>query len=99
MRLQARQTIAFMSWHESLRDERARRRVANRITRIRDGLLGDTRSLGGGLSEPKIDYGPGYRLYYTIRGHMLLLLLLGGDKSSQQRDIIRARDLMESTEI
>lgn len=61
-------------------------------------LLGDVRSLGGGLSELKVDYGPGYRLYFTIRGQRLLLLLCGGDKSSQQRDIERARAMLKAKE-
>lgn len=65
---------------------------------MRDGLLSDVRSLGGGLSELKVDYGPGYRLYFTIRGERLLLLLCGGDKSSQQRDIERARAMLKAKE-
>lgn len=61
-------------------------------------MFGDTKSLGAGLFELRIDYGPGYRLYYEVRGGIVLLLLAGGDKSSQQRDIARARELMKTTE-
>jgi putative addiction module killer protein len=89
------QSTEFQNWHEGLRDARAKTRIAGRIARLRDGLLGNVRSLGGGLSELKIDYGPGYRLYFTIRGRQLILLLCGGDKSSQQRDIERARAIMQ----
>lgn len=92
------QSTEFRAWHEGLKDERAQRRITARIGRVRDGLLGDVRSLGGGLSELKVDYGPGYRLYFTIRGQRLLLLLCGGDKSSQQRDIERARLMLKAKE-
>lgn len=92
------QSTEFRHWHEGLKDARAKTRIAGRIARLRDGLLGDVRSLGGGLSELKINYGPGYRLYFTIRGRQLILLLCGGDKSSQQRDIERARVIMGTKE-
>lgn len=64
------------------------------MRRLEHGLLGDTRSLGSALSELKIDYGPGYRLYYAMRGAELIWLLCGGDKHTQQRDIERARQLL-----
>ena len=57
------------------------------------GLMGDSRSVGGGVSEAKIDFGPGYRLYYTVRGQTLIILLIGGDKGSQDRDIKYAKDM------
>ena len=62
------------------------------------GNLGDTRSLGGGLMEMRIDYGPGYRVYFARRGAAMVLLICGGDKRSQQRDIAKARELMEELE-
>jgi putative addiction module killer protein len=99
MSLIVRQTKTFSDWHVGLRDERAQRRIAARINRVRDGLFGDTKSLGTGLFELRVDYGPGYRLYYEVRGGTVLLLLAGGNKSSQQRDIDRARELMKTTEI
>jgi len=98
MPLVVEQSTAFREWHEGLKDERAQRRIASRILRVREGLLGDVRSLGAGLSELKIDYGPGYRLYFTIRDGRLLLLLCGGDKSTQQRDIERARAMLKAKE-
>jgi putative addiction module killer protein len=98
MPLSVEQSTEFQAWHEGLKDERAQRRISSRILRVREGLLGDARSLGGGLSELKIDYGPGYRLYFAIQGGRLLLLLCGGDKSSQQRDIERARAILKTKE-
>ena len=98
MPLIVEQTTEFRAWHEGLNDERAQRRINSRIGRVREGLLGDVRSLGAGLSELKIDYGPGYRLYFTVRDGRLLLLLCGGDKSSQQRDIERAKAMIKAKE-
>lgn len=65
--------------------------IAQRITRLADGQLGDFRSVGGGVSELRIDYGPGYRLYFTRRDGEVIVLLCGGDKGSQARDIVRAK--------
>ena len=87
------QTDIFSRWLDGLRDKRAKARVAARIVRIEAGNLGDVRSLGGGVSECKIDYGPGYRLYFTIRRQRLIVLLAGGDKGSQRRDVAVAREL------
>jgi putative addiction module killer protein len=66
-----------------------------RIERITEGKMGDCKSVGGGVSEARIDYGPGYRVYFTRKGDRLVLLLCGGDKSSQSRDIERAKALLE----
>lgn len=88
------QTVVFRTWHEGLRDRQAARIIAARMRRLEQGLLGNTRSLGSALSELKIDYGPGYRLYFTMRGTELVWLLCGGDKSTQRRDIDNARDLL-----
>ncbi len=92
------QTDEFRDWLHRLRDERVKARVAARIRRMEGGNLGDTRSLGGGLTEMRIDYGPGYRVYFARRGASIVLLLCGGDKHSQQRDIAKARELMEELE-
>lgn len=92
------QTVVFRTWHEGLRDRQAAQIIAARMRRLEHGLLGNTRSLGSGLSELKIDYGPGYRLYFTMRGAELVWLLYGGDKSSQQRDIDRAREVLRLME-
>jgi putative addiction module killer protein len=82
-----RQTEGFAAWFAALRDERAVARVAARIRRLSLGNAGDVRPVGQGVSEMRIDYGPGYRLYYKQSGADVVLLLCGGDKSSQRRDI------------
>ena len=91
--MQVFQTPVFSRWLADLRDRRARLKVFQRLDRVGNGLLGDVRSVGGGVSEMRIDYGPGYRLYYTLSGDKLVVLLVGGDKSSQSRDIVAARRL------
>ena len=88
-----KQTAEFAKWFESLRDHRAQRKIAIRISRAESGNMGQVRSLGEGLSEMKIDHGPGYRLYFTMRDQEIVVLLAGGDKGSQQRDIAVARAL------
>ena len=90
--IEVRQTAVFRKWWDGLRDRRAQRRIADRIARIQGGLLGDTKQFSG-LIEFRIDYGPGYRLYAVRRGDVLIILLCGGDKSSQDRDIARAREM------
>jgi putative addiction module killer protein len=96
--LQVRQTIRFSTWLAGLRDERARARILKRLDRARDGNLGDIASLGGGVSELRIFYGPGYRLYFAQRGETLIVLLCGGDKSSQRSDIAEARAMAKEIE-
>lgn len=86
-------TPAFITWLTKLKDRRAVARIAIRIDRFASGNPGQTRDLGQGLSEMKIDYGPGYRVYYTRRGEVVYLLLCGGDKSTQAKDIVEARKL------
>lgn len=90
-----RQTDEFRDWLRRLRDERAKARIGARIRRMERGNPGDTRSVGGGLMEMRIDYGPGYRIYFARHGICIVLLLCSGDKGTQQRDIVRARELME----
>ena len=85
------QTPQYASWFDSLRDGQAKARVLVRIRRLSLGNLGDAKSLGGGIGELRIDYGPGYRVYFARRGGALVLLLTGGDKSRQKADILRAR--------
>ena len=77
----------FKDWLEGLRDVRARAKVRVRLDRARLGNLGDRKHVGNGVWEMRIDHGPGYRVYYGIEGDSLILLLLGGDKDTQQRDI------------
>ena len=83
-------TEEFDKWLKGLRDLQAKVRIFDRIRRLRDGNPGDVKSVGKGVSEMRISYGPGYRLYYTQRGESLIILLCGGDKSSQRKDIARA---------
>jgi putative addiction module killer protein len=91
--IEVRQTAAYAHWFASLRDEQAKARVLARVRRLSLGNLGDAKSVGGGVSELRIDYGPGYRIYFARRGAALILLLTGGDKSRQRADIARAREL------
>jgi putative addiction module killer protein len=87
------QTEEFEAWLEGLRDRKARMAIAKRILRVQSGLLGDVEPVGDGISEMRIHYGPGYRLYFTKRQSVLIILLCGGNKSSQVRDIARAKQL------
>lgn len=91
--IEVRQTETFAAWMDGLADRRAASRIAARIARLQIGLFGDVRPVGAGLSELRIDVGPGYRVYFAQRGRVLVLLLCGGDKSSQRRDIARAHNL------
>jgi len=88
-------TDEFIGWLSKLKDLRAKAKIAIRITRIEDGAFGEHRNLGKGLAELKIDYGPGYRVYYTIEGEKIVFLLVGGDKSTQDRDITKARQMIK----
>lgn len=85
--IEIRKTATFTKWFDGLRDIRARARVLARIERLAVGHAGDVKSIGEGVSEMQIDYGPGYRVYFRKRGRSLIILLAGGDKQSQQRDI------------
>ena len=87
------QTEAYLDWINTLKDRAGRSRIQVRVDRLIHGNPGTHRNLTDGVSELKIDFGPGYRVYYTQRGNRLLLLLAGGDKSTQQSDIKRAIDL------
>jgi putative addiction module killer protein len=92
------QTAEFSEWLDGLRDERAQLKIAQRIMRMQGGNPGDWKSLGGGLSEMRIDYGPGYRCYYTIRERVICLLICGSDKKDQDRAIRQARELLKNIE-
>jgi putative addiction module killer protein len=95
---QVQQTDVFSKWLAALRDPKGTARIVARIDSARLGNLGDSRSLGGGLHEMRIFAGPGYRLYFARRGQVVIVLLCGGDKSSQQRDIARAKQLLAEME-
>jgi putative addiction module killer protein len=86
-------TPEFSAWLKNLRDRRAASRIGIRIDRLRQGHAGDVKPVGEGVNEMRIDYGPGYRVYFLQRGQVAVLLLCGGDKSSQPRDIRKAKTL------
>jgi len=90
--VEVRETDVFSRWFKSLRDVKARARIQTRINRLTIGLLGDVKFFGG-IGELRIDYGPGYRIYFVQRGNELIILLSGGDKATQERDIKRAIDM------
>ena len=91
--MRIRMTAVYRDWINALKDRAARARIQVRIDRLAHGNPGQHRNLTDGISELKVDVGPGYRVYYTQRGEELIILLVGGDKSSQQRDISIAQEL------
>lgn len=91
--IDVRQTDEYAEWFRSLRDRRARARVNTRIRRLSLGNPGDVKPVGEGVSELRIDYGPGYRVYFVQRGGTLVILLAGGNKQTQNRDIRTALEL------
>ena len=91
--IELKQTETFRKWRERLRDERARALIASRLDRLAFGLAGDVAPVGEGVSELRIHHGPGYRIYFCTRNQALIILLCGGDKGSQARDIRAAKRL------
>jgi putative addiction module killer protein len=91
--IEVRETETFSQWLSGLRDARAKAEVARRTRRLAFGNPGDVKPVGEGVSELRIHYGPGYRVYYVQRGSLLIVLLCGGDKSSQAEDIASALKL------
>ena len=96
--VQIRRTNVYDKWIKELRDPNARSRINIRVRRLSLGNPGDVRPVGEGVSELRINYGPGYRVYYVQRGEVFVLLLCGGDKASQSRDIERAKQLAREWE-
>lgn len=96
--LEIRRTAEFIDWLGGLRDTVARARIAKRIDRLAFGNPGDAKSVGEGVSELRFSFGPGYRVYFTRCGDTIVILLCGGDKGSQSRDIERARALAKEIE-
>jgi putative addiction module killer protein len=97
--IEIRKTAEFAQWLDGLRDMKARARVQARLDRMAEGNPGDVKPVGEGVSELRIDFGPGYRVYFKSRGHEIIILLAGGDKKTQANDIkvaLRlARNLLE----
>jgi putative addiction module killer protein len=93
--IEVRQTRTFMEWRAGLRDSVARMRIGARIDRLSFGNFGDVKPVGDGVSELRLDFGPGYRIYFVQRGDVLVILLCGGDKSSQGRDIAKAKQMAQ----
>jgi putative addiction module killer protein len=91
-------TEVFDSWYAALRDKQAARRIQVRIDRAEDGNFGDCKPVGEGVSEMRIHFGPGYRIYFVLRGAEVVILLAGGDKSNQQKDIKTAVALARQLE-
>ena len=92
------ETDQFRDWLDSLRDRKARLRIDDRLRRLADGNAGDTKSVGDGVQELRLHFGPGYRIYYIWRDGVLIVLLSGGDKSSQARDIAKAKALAKEAD-
>ncbi len=92
------ETLVFSDWLGFLRDRRAMAKIVDRLKRASNGNFGDRKSAGGGVFEMRIDYGPGYRVYYFQRGKQLVILLCGGDKRTQDTDIAEAKRLKEEIE-
>jgi putative addiction module killer protein len=93
--IEIKQTETFRKWRAQLKDDRARALIASRIDRLIFGHVGDAEPVGQGISELRIHHGPGYRVYFQKRGHTIVVLLCGGDKSTQAKDIKAAKRLAE----
>jgi putative addiction module killer protein len=83
----------FSDWVKSHKDTNLKGKITARLNQVQSGNFGDHHAIGDGVSELRINYGPGYRLYYTVRGRIIVILLCGGDKSSQKRDVKKAKEL------
>lgn len=92
------QTETFGAWLEGLRDRKARLRIDDRLKRLASGNAGDTKPVGGGVQELRLHFGPGYRIYYIWQDGVLIILLNGGDKDSQARDIAKAKELAKEAD-
>ena len=96
--IEIRKTEVFTNWFNSLRDRRAKARIQARIDRLELGHFGDVAPVGEGVSELRIFYGPGYRVYFVKRGSVVVMLLSGGAKSTQDSDIIKAKEMAKQLE-
>ena len=89
-----KRTDVFIGWLKKVKDPKSRARLIIRTNRLKQGNFGDHKSLGGELFELRITFGPGYRIYYTVQGRQVVLLISGGDKTSQKKDISKAREIL-----
>lgn len=96
--MELQQTGIFRKWWMKLKDERAKGLIASRLSRLAYGHAGDVSPVGDGISELRIHHGPGYRVYFQQRGHQIMVLLCGGDKSTQDKDIARAKRIAKQVE-
>ena len=96
--IEVRQTHEFREWLHKLRDDRARAKIVDRLVRVEGGNFGDVEPVGDGVSELRIDYGPGYRVYFMRRGRVVVVILCGGDKRTQTKDIKRAKRMARELE-
>lgn len=96
--LKVKKSTHFVEWYNQLKDGRARAKIALRIVQTELGNFGDSKSVGDGIFEMRIHYGPGYRLYYTNENEEIVFLLIGGDKSTQQWDIEKAKEIKNGGE-
>ena len=96
--IEIRQTETYRKWFGRLKDRTARARIDVRIRRLSLGNTGDTKPVGNGVSELRVDYGPGYRVYFVRKGDTVVILLCGGDKSTQKKDIQNAHSLAQQVE-
>ena len=96
--VELRRTKNYDRWLRELYDRRAKAKILQRMDSLREGNPGDAKTVGNGVMEMRIDYGPGYRVYYTHRGKLIVVLLCGGDKSTQQKDIEQAKALAAQLE-
>lgn len=96
--IEIRKTEIFTKWFEGLKDRQAKARIQARIDRVQMGNFGDVAPVGEGISELRIFYGPGYRVYFIKRGAAVVILLSGGDKSTQTSDIVRAKEIVKQLE-
>lgn len=97
--IEVRKTEVFTKWFDGLKDRRARARIQARIDRVEMGNFGDVAPVGDGISELRIFYGPGDRVYFVQKGNVVVVLLSGGDKSSQKLDIVKAKKIATQLEV
>jgi len=97
--IEVRKTEIFAKWFDGLKDRRARARIQVRIDRVEMGNFGDVAPVGDGISELRIFYGPGYRVYFVQRGEVVVVLLSGGNKASQKSDIVKAKKIATQLEV